>query len=97
MASFGLSLQPRGRYTGYNISAHPAVSSEFAVAGFRLHSTIPPVLALRNKDMSNAGSKPLRDAWFQPFDLYGVRRTLSSVLLDYFLLQFRFFLQIFSF
>ncbi|OQV18842.1 Peroxidase [Hypsibius exemplaris] len=70
MDSFGLSLLKNGRYAGYNITAHPAITSEFAVAGFRLHSTIPPVIALRNMDNSKAGSKLLRNAWFQPFDLY---------------------------
>ncbi|GAU89159.1 hypothetical protein RvY_01743 [Ramazzottius varieornatus] len=71
MNSFGLTLLPRGLFHGYNISANPAVTSEFAVAGFRLHSTIPPVLALRNPaDNSRVGVKPLRESWFHPFDLY---------------------------
>jgi hypothetical protein len=69
MGTFGLSLLKKGRYNGYNIMAHPAASSEFVAASFRLHSIIPPVLALRNQDNSRAGAKLLRNLWFHPFDL----------------------------
>lgn len=70
MKSFNIALQPSGKFRGHDISAHPAITSEFAVAGYRLHSTIPPVIALRNPDLSRAKPKRLRDSFFNPYDLY---------------------------
>lgn len=70
MNSFESSVQASGRFAGYDVSIDPSVTSEFAAAAFRLHSSIPPVLALRNADNSRAGMKRLRDSYFQPFDLY---------------------------
>ncbi|XP_055330843.1 peroxidase-like [Paramacrobiotus metropolitanus] len=70
MHSFNISLDDGQNHPPYDITINPSITSEFAVAAFRLHSTIPPIIALRNADFTRAGSKRFREAWFSPFDLY---------------------------